>query len=50
MAELVALRFDDAALWAIDQTAMPWREHELELRSAADVGMRLGGSPFVGRR
>ena len=36
-ASVVALRFDGAALWAIDQTELPWRERQLELRSAEDV-------------
>ena len=41
-ASVVALRFDGAALWAIDQTELPWRERELELRTAEDVA---GGDP-----
>ena len=39
---VVALRYADGALWAIDQTRLPWREVELELRCADDV---VGGDP-----
>ena len=52
---LVALRFDRGAsvLWALDQTALPWREHELELRTAADVAdairrLSIRGAPLIG--
>jgi methylthioribose-1-phosphate isomerase len=50
---VVALRFDDGALWALDQTALPWRERELELRSAADVAdairtLAIRGAPLIG--
>ena len=41
---VVALRFDGAALWAIDQTELPWRERELELRTAETWPRRSGGS------
>jgi methylthioribose-1-phosphate isomerase len=50
---LVALRFDDGLLRALDQTELPWREHELELRSAADVAeairrLAIRGAPLIG--
>ena len=52
-ASVVALRFDGAALWAIDQTELPWRERELELRSAEDVAaairrLAIRGAPLIG--
>jgi methylthioribose-1-phosphate isomerase len=50
---VVALRFEHGALWAIDQTALPWRETELELRRAADVAsaierLSIRGAPLIG--
>ncbi|HEY8625808.1 MAG TPA: S-methyl-5-thioribose-1-phosphate isomerase [Solirubrobacteraceae bacterium] len=50
---IVALRYSDGALHAIDQTALPWRELELELRSAADVAdairrLCIRGAPLIG--
>jgi methylthioribose-1-phosphate isomerase len=50
---VVALRFEPGALWALDQTALPWRERELELRSAADVvdaikRLAIRGAPLIG--
>jgi methylthioribose-1-phosphate isomerase len=50
---IVAVRFDGSALRAIDQTALPWRERELELRSAADVAaaiqrLSIRGAPLIG--
>jgi len=52
-ASVVALRFDGSALWAIDQTELPWRERQLELRTAegvADAIRRLAirGAPLIG--
>ena len=52
-ASVVALRFDGGALWAIDQTELPWRERELELRSAEDVAaairrLAIRGAPLIG--
>jgi methylthioribose-1-phosphate isomerase len=49
----VALRFERDALWALDQTALPWHEHELELRTpdqVADAIARLAirGAPLIG--
>ena len=49
----VALRFERGALWALDQTQLPWREEWLELRSAeavADAIKRLSirGAPVIG--
>jgi methylthioribose-1-phosphate isomerase len=50
---LVALRFDGAALYALDQTALPFNEVELELASAADVAaairrLSIRGAPLIG--
>ena len=50
---MVALRFADGALWALDQTLLPWREAELELRSADDVAaaikrLAIRGAPLIG--
>ncbi|HUB03654.1 MAG TPA: S-methyl-5-thioribose-1-phosphate isomerase [Solirubrobacteraceae bacterium] len=50
---VVALRFDGAALWAIDQTELPWRERELELKTAEDVAeairrLQIRGAPLIG--
>jgi methylthioribose-1-phosphate isomerase len=50
---VVALRFDGAALWAIDQTALPWEERRLELRTAEDVAaairrLAIRGAPLIG--
>ena len=50
---LVALRYADGALWVLDQTRLPWREAELELRSAADVvgairRLSVRGAPLIG--
>jgi len=50
---LVALRYVDGALWAIDQTELPWRERELELRSAEEVAgairrLAIRGAPLIG--
>ncbi len=50
---MVALRFADGALWALDQTLLPWREVELELRSAEDVAaairrLAIRGAPLIG--
>ncbi len=52
-ASVVAVRFDGTALWAIDQTALPWHERELELRSAEDVAgairrLAIRGAPLIG--
>ena len=52
---LVAVRFDRTAdvLYALDQTALPWREHELKLRSASEVAeaikrLSIRGAPLIG--
>ena len=50
---LVALRWADGVLYALDQTALPWREDRLELRSAADVAaairrLSIRGAPLIG--
>jgi methylthioribose-1-phosphate isomerase len=47
------VRFADGALWALDQTQLPWHETELELRSAADVvaalrRLSIRGAPLIG--
>src|SRR5581483_5084885 len=52
-APVVALRFDDGVLRAIDQTELPWRERELELRTAAEVAeaiirLAIRGAPLIG--
>ncbi len=51
----VALRFDRRAnvLRALDQTALPWQEIELELHSAAEVAeaikrLSIRGAPLIG--
>jgi methylthioribose-1-phosphate isomerase len=50
---VVALSFEPGALRAIDQTELPWRELELELRSAQDVAaairrLAIRGAPLIG--
>ena len=50
---IVALRFDGATLYALDQTLLPWQEVTLELRSAADVAgalkrLAIRGAPLIG--
>jgi methylthioribose-1-phosphate isomerase len=50
---VVALRFEQETLWALDQTALPWIERELELRSAAEVAdaiarLAIRGAPLIG--
>jgi methylthioribose-1-phosphate isomerase len=52
-ARVVALRYENDALWAIDQTELPWRERELELRDAQAVAeairrLRIRGAPLIG--
>jgi methylthioribose-1-phosphate isomerase len=52
-ATVVALRFEGQALRALDQTVLPWREQELELRSASDVAgairrLQIRGAPLIG--
>jgi methylthioribose-1-phosphate isomerase len=49
----VAVRYDDGVLWALDQTQLPWREVELELRGADDVvaairRLSIRGAPLIG--
>jgi methylthioribose-1-phosphate isomerase len=50
---VVALRYGGGALWAIDQTQLPWREVELELRGADDIAaalrrLSIRGAPLIG--
>ena len=50
---LSALRFDDGALWALDQTLLPDREVELELRDGEAVAeaierLAIRGAPLIG--
>ncbi len=50
---MVALRYHDNALRAIDQTALPANEVELELRTAAEVAeairrLSIRGAPLIG--
>jgi methylthioribose-1-phosphate isomerase len=52
-APVVALRYAEGALWAIDQTRLPWHEVELELRCADDVvgairRLSIRGAPLIG--
>jgi S-methyl-5-thioribose-1-phosphate isomerase len=52
-AAVVALRFEEGVLHAIDQTALPWDERELALRCAADVvdaikRLAIRGAPLIG--
>jgi methylthioribose-1-phosphate isomerase len=52
-ASVVALRFERGSLWAIDQTELPWREREVELRTAEDVAtairrLAIRGAPLIG--
>jgi methylthioribose-1-phosphate isomerase len=48
-----ALRFEADALWAIDQTLLPWHERELRLLDAAGVAdairrLAIRGAPLIG--
>jgi methylthioribose-1-phosphate isomerase len=50
---VVALRFDDGTLWALDQTLLPFQELELPLRSADGVAaairrLAIRGAPLIG--
>jgi methylthioribose-1-phosphate isomerase len=52
-APVVAVHYADGALWAIDQTQLPWREVELELRCADEVvaairRLSIRGAPLIG--
>ena len=52
-ARVVAVRFENGVLRAIDQTELPWRERELSLRSAHDVAdairrLAIRGAPLIG--
>ncbi|HEX3690012.1 MAG TPA: S-methyl-5-thioribose-1-phosphate isomerase [Solirubrobacteraceae bacterium] len=52
-APVVALHYADGTLRAIDQTQLPWREVELELRGADDVigairRLSIRGAPLIG--
>src|SRR5919201_4658467 len=52
-ARVVALRYEQDTLWAIDQIELPWRERELELRSAEEVAaairrLQIRGAPLIG--
>ncbi len=49
----VALRFEDGALWALDQTELPLLELELELRTPDEVAaaiarLSIRGAPLIG--
>jgi methylthioribose-1-phosphate isomerase len=53
VAPVVALRFERGALWALDQTRLPWRVQELELRDAEGVAeaicrLAIRGAPLIG--
>jgi methylthioribose-1-phosphate isomerase len=50
---VVALRYEDGALWALDQTLLPWQERMLELRDADQVAaailrLSIRGAPLIG--
>jgi methylthioribose-1-phosphate isomerase len=50
---VLALRYDDGVLHAVDQTQLPWQEHELALRTAVDVAeairrLSIRGAPLIG--
>ncbi|HZU39521.1 MAG TPA: S-methyl-5-thioribose-1-phosphate isomerase [Solirubrobacteraceae bacterium] len=50
---LTAVRFDGQALFALDQTVLPWEERELALRSAGEVAaaikrLAIRGAPLIG--
>jgi methylthioribose-1-phosphate isomerase len=50
---VVALRFEDDVLVALDQTALPWAERWLPLRTADDVAdailrLAIRGAPLIG--
>src|SRR6185312_2191328 len=52
-ARVVALRFEDGVLHAIDQTELPWNERELALRTADEVAqaiirLAIRGAPLIG--
>ena len=52
-AGLSALRYEDGILWALDQTELPARERELDLRSAQEVAeairrLAIRGAPLIG--
>jgi methylthioribose-1-phosphate isomerase len=52
-APVVALRFEDGVLHAIDQAELPWQERQLELRTAAEVAeairrLAIRGAPLIG--
>ena len=52
-APVVALRFGDGVLRAIDQTELPFSERELELRTAGEVAeairrLAIRGAPLIG--
>jgi methylthioribose-1-phosphate isomerase len=50
---VAAVRFADGVLWALDQTQLPWREVELELRGSGDLvaalrQLSIRGAPLIG--
>jgi methylthioribose-1-phosphate isomerase len=51
--QVVALRYEDDVLWALDQTVLPFHEVELPLRSASEVAdairrLAIRGAPLIG--
>ncbi len=51
--KVIALRYADGTLWALDQTALPFDEHELALHTAEDVAtairrLAIRGAPLIG--
>jgi methylthioribose-1-phosphate isomerase len=50
---VVAIRFDEETLWALDQTLLPFQEIELPLRTADEVAqairrLAIRGAPLIG--
>ncbi|MBV9800099.1 MAG: S-methyl-5-thioribose-1-phosphate isomerase [Solirubrobacterales bacterium] len=50
---VVAVRYADGVLWAIDQTELPWRERDLKLTDAEEVAaaikrLAIRGAPLIG--
>jgi methylthioribose-1-phosphate isomerase len=51
--QVVALRFEKDTLWALDQTALPFEERELALRTPEEVAaairrLSIRGAPLIG--
>jgi methylthioribose-1-phosphate isomerase len=51
--QVIALRYADGTLWALDQTVLPFEEQELALRTADEVAaairrLSIRGAPLIG--